>query len=436
MQRFVRGFEGSMVFVNGCHFLPLIDAEGNHQVICAYKVEEIATVAGTKLPPWAREVFPSVHAHMPLMDTEAGPVELLIRLDNTQWLLIHLEDSRIQEDSMRLMKSAFGHLFMIMGGWGTAFYPRDESMRYRGDLTGERIGILPQVSELCGSLPASAPVVIYCLDNSSFCCANSEGQLSAITKQKDGLYHVPGELVVVHEVTLAAAVTNLKRLLVACGNRMVFIITPGPRYHTIPCCCSGDHCTHLRIPESGIKLMQDLARLHLFIARRLSSSSNCSVLPACDLLTGKGNATPEEALAAISSWGAVHGSGSNYTRMALCLVDSHFRKATFDGGGLSVAPTPSPAYQEAPCGFCLFIRVQDGRRDADPRAVQLLAHATLQIASRRPDAHPCVYAGRLPRRPARRRQPLIPERLRIRAGDLGPEEPLSRLHLSTAFYSM
>ncbi len=89
---------------------------------------------------------------------------------------------------------------------------------------------------------------------------------------------------------LAAAVTNLKRLLVACGNRMVFIITPGPRYHTIPCCCSGDHCTHLRIPESGIKLMQDLARLHLFIARRLSSSPNCTVLPACDLLTGKVNA--------------------------------------------------------------------------------------------------------------------------------------------------
>jgi hypothetical protein len=77
------------------------------------------------------------------------------------------------------------------------------------------------------------------------------------------LHHVPGELVVVHEVTLAAAVTNLKRLLVACGDRMVYIITPGPRYHGIPCCCSGDHCTHLQMPESGIKLMQDLARLHL-----------------------------------------------------------------------------------------------------------------------------------------------------------------------------
>jgi hypothetical protein len=126
---------------------------------------------------------------------------------------------------------------------------------------------------------------------------------------------------------------------VACGNRMVFIITPGPRYHTIPCCCSGDHCTHLRIPESGIKLMQDLARL---LARRLSSSSNCSVLPACDLLTGKGNATPEEALAAFSSWGAVHGSGSNYTRMALCLVDGHFRKATSTAAASVLPHPPAP----------------------------------------------------------------------------------------------
>jgi hypothetical protein len=129
---------------------------------------------------------------------------------------------------------------------------------------------------------------------------------------------------------------------VACGDRMVFIITPRPRYHTIPCCCSGDHCTHLQITESGIKLMQDLARLHLFIARRLSSSSNCSVLPACDLLTGKLNASLEEALAAFSSWGAVHGSGSNYTRMALCLVDSHFRKSPATTAATAQPVPPAP----------------------------------------------------------------------------------------------
>jgi hypothetical protein len=127
------------VFVTGCHFLPLVDAQGNHQVICAYELEEITTVAETRLPPWARGVFPSVRVHMPWMDTKAGPVELLIGLDNTQWLPVHLEDSRDQDVNMRLMKSAFGHQFMIMGGWGMAFYPRDESMKFRGDPTGERL---------------------------------------------------------------------------------------------------------------------------------------------------------------------------------------------------------------------------------------------------------------------------------------------------------
>jgi hypothetical protein len=35
-----------------------------------------------------------------------------------------------------------------------------------------------------------------------------------------------GEIVVVHEVTLAAAVTNLKRIILACRDRRVIIITP------------------------------------------------------------------------------------------------------------------------------------------------------------------------------------------------------------------
>ena len=73
------------------------------------------------------------------MDTPAGPIELLIGLDNSQWLAVFLEDSKEPEVSMRLMKSSFGHAFMIMGGKGAALYPRDGSMRYKGDRTGERL---------------------------------------------------------------------------------------------------------------------------------------------------------------------------------------------------------------------------------------------------------------------------------------------------------
>jgi hypothetical protein len=48
--------------------------------------------------------------------------------------------------------------------------------------------ILPQVIGHCESLPDNAPVIIYCLDNSSFCYANAEGQLLAIEKLNDDIY--------------------------------------------------------------------------------------------------------------------------------------------------------------------------------------------------------------------------------------------------------
>jgi hypothetical protein len=138
-QRVVNGLGGAAVAVTGCHYLPLVDVRGKHQVVCAFEVEEITTVAETRLPLWAKEVFPSVRAHMPWMDTPAGPIELLIGLDNSQWLPVFLEDSKEPEVNMRLMKSSFGHAYMIMGGRGGALYPRDESMRYKGDPTGERL---------------------------------------------------------------------------------------------------------------------------------------------------------------------------------------------------------------------------------------------------------------------------------------------------------
>ncbi len=81
------------------------------------------------------------------------------------------------------------------------------------------------------------------------------------------------------------------------------------------------HCTHRLVPDAALKLHLDLVRLHKLIEGRLSSYPLCEVIPAGDLLAAKHGANPSEILAAYSGWGAVHGNGGAYTRMALTLVD-------------------------------------------------------------------------------------------------------------------
>ncbi|MFN9907856.1 MAG: hypothetical protein ACK56F_17290, partial [bacterium] len=114
------------------------------------------------------------------------------------------------------------------------------------------------------------PVIIYRLDNSSFCQADGDGVSTPIVKLADNKYHVVGEIIVAHEITLAAAVANLKRILAVCGERKVFIITPLLRYINDSCCGDLAHCTHKLIPDSATKLLLDLGRLHRFMESRLS----------------------------------------------------------------------------------------------------------------------------------------------------------------------
>ncbi len=105
-------------------------------MIRAYGVEEIAVVARTRLPPLAREIFPVIRVAMPWMETRAGHVELLIGLDNKQWLPVHVEDSWDPDDDMRLMKSVFGHRYMITDGWGRDLLPPDNAPDNQEDAQG------------------------------------------------------------------------------------------------------------------------------------------------------------------------------------------------------------------------------------------------------------------------------------------------------------
>ncbi len=74
----IKGYQGVGTITDSVYYLPLMDADGNIQVIRAHGVEEIAVVARTRLPPIARDIFPVIRASMPWMETRAGHVELLI----------------------------------------------------------------------------------------------------------------------------------------------------------------------------------------------------------------------------------------------------------------------------------------------------------------------------------------------------------------------
>jgi hypothetical protein len=123
----IKGYQGVGTITDSVYYLPLMDADGNIQVIRAYGVEGIAVVARTRLPPIAREIFPIIRLAAPWMETRAGHVGLLIGLDHKQWLPVHVEDSWDPDDDMRLMKSVFGHRYMITDGWGRDLLPPDNA---------------------------------------------------------------------------------------------------------------------------------------------------------------------------------------------------------------------------------------------------------------------------------------------------------------------
>jgi hypothetical protein len=69
----IKGYQGEGLITDSVYYLPLLDVDGNIQVIRAYGVDEIAVVTRTRLPPVAREIFPVIRAYMPWMETGAIP---------------------------------------------------------------------------------------------------------------------------------------------------------------------------------------------------------------------------------------------------------------------------------------------------------------------------------------------------------------------------
>jgi hypothetical protein len=101
------------------------------------------------------------------------------------------------------------------------------------------------------SLPAGTPIILFCLDNSSFLAASEEGGLMPFSKSvpEDDGYHVKGDLVVAPECALHHTLELLKKLVTELSEYQFFVVTPITRYISGPCCSAEDHVTNSGDPE-------------------------------------------------------------------------------------------------------------------------------------------------------------------------------------------
>jgi hypothetical protein len=189
-------------------------------------------------------------------------------------------------------------------------------------ITRENIDkLIPDLKELMSSLPAGMPIILFCLDNSSFLAASEEGGLAPISKcvpEGDG-YHVKGDLVVAPECALHHTVELLKKLVTELSEYQLFFVTPITRYILGPCCNADDHVTNSGNPDFVSKILSDLTKLKFALRKQLAPAT---VLDGIELICGSGCSKDRMELTLRSGWAdPVHPKPHIYSKMALNLIE-------------------------------------------------------------------------------------------------------------------
>jgi hypothetical protein len=236
-------------------------------------------------------------------------------------------------------------------------------------ITRENIDkLIPDLHELMSGLPIGTPIVLFCMDNSSFLAASEDGGMAPISKcvEGDHGYHVKGALVVAPERALQFAVDQLKRVVDEFVDFDVFIITPVTRYAASPCCTSLEHVTNFGDPDFLSTIISDLTKLKFQLRKKFQPAV---VIDGIELACGSGcgREKVEQTLRAGWALDPVHPNGHIYAKMALNLIekvgnpankpDSRKRKRSDDsssgsgsqaGGGLQRARPRSDSGRERP----------------------------------------------------------------------------------------
>ncbi len=191
-------------------------------------------------------------------------------------------------------------------------------------LTRENVDkLLPDLHELLGGLPPGTPIVLFCLDNTSFLAATEEGGMVPISKcvQGDIGYHVNGPLVEAPERALQHSVEQLRRIVDEFADFDLFIVSPLTRYVARPCCVNTGHVTNFGEPGFLQNIISDLTKLKFQLRKKLQPAV---VLDGIELVCGVGCGREkiEQTLTAGWALDPVHPTSHVYAKMALNLIEA------------------------------------------------------------------------------------------------------------------
>ncbi len=147
--------------------------------------------------------------------------------------------------------------------------------------------LLPDLKDLLSTLPPDTPVVIFCLDNTSFLGLNEDGSMNAISRcvEEDDGFHVRGALVVAPEKAMKFFLEQLKRITHECGTHPVFVLTPWPRFVRQPCCDDIGHVTNFSDPYFLQSILSDLTKFKIQLRKAVSPAV---MVDSLELVCGSG----------------------------------------------------------------------------------------------------------------------------------------------------
>jgi hypothetical protein len=194
--------------------------------------------------------------------------------------------------------------------------------------------LIPELEKTLSQTPENVPVVIQGLDNSAYFGATDDGGMTPLSKcvPKDKGFHAVGALVVASERSISSTVTQLNRLISACGCRQVFILSVMPRFIIMPCCDHPGHMTNF-LDENYLRtILRDLTSLRTSVKRMLVGGQ---LVDTMELICGDQYSLEKAEAAARAGWTTdpVHPSKHTVAKIGLHLIEKMGNYSPVGSGG-------------------------------------------------------------------------------------------------------